>query len=411
MITRAFSVYKDAFSGLPHSVWLLSTVTLINRSGTMVIPFLSIYLTTQKGFSLEDAGITLFLFGLGSLIGSFSGGYLTDKIGYFRVIFWSLLLGGFLFIATGYAEGTWGIWASVLALSIIGESFRPATMTAIGVYSQPENRTRSFSLMRMAINLGWSVGPAVGGLLISGVGYRALFWVDGLTCIFAAIFFALVLKPKEKQGEAGEAAAGQEKPAPVAVVSPYQDKPYLFFLLITTVSAIVFMQIISTLPVYFNREVHLTEAEIGALMALNGLLIVMLEMPVIFVMESRLGKVSSIGLGVLMYGVSYAILNLAPPGMLIAAVSMTVLSIGEIFNLPMANTYAMSRTTDANRGRYMGLFSMTWSVAHILGPAASFKVAEHLGFNALWYIVAGLSVAVYLGYWLLEKLDRPPGVR
>ncbi len=406
MVARTVSLYRNSFSGLSKSVWLLSAVTFINRSGTMVIPFLSVYLTSQKGFSLSEAGMTMLFFGLGSLSGSFLGGYLTDKIGYYSVMFWSLFLGGFLFIFMAYVDSLWGIWAFVFILSTIADSFRPATMTAIGVYSRPENRTRSFSLMRMAINLGWSVGPAAGGLLIVAIGYKSLFWADGLTCIVAALFFRLMLKPKKKvkTSEDEEVHPVEKVKAP----SPYKDRPYLAFLAMTTVGAFIFLQLISTLPVFYNQEMHLTEAEIGGLLALNGLLIVFLEMPMIFTMEKKLNGLDSIAWGVLIYGFSYVVLNLAPAGIFIAMVSMISLSFGEIFNMPFTNTYAMSRTTDANRGQYMGLFSMSYSVAHIVGPVIGFKIAENWGFDTLWYILGGLSVAVYFGFMLMKKFEQKP---
>ncbi len=403
MIARTVSLYRDSFSGLSKSVWLLSAVTFINRSGTMVIPFLSVYLTAQKGFSLGDAGMTMLFFGLGSFAGSFLGGYLTDKIGYYSVLFWSLFLGGFLFVVLGYVDSLWGIWATVFVLSTIGDSFRPATMTAVGVYSRPENRTRSFSLMRMAINLGWSVGPAAGGLLIATLGYDMLFWADGLTCIGAALFFRFMLKPKKKVESAGETEVEPVKKQKAP--SAYKDKTYLVFLAMTTIGSLIFMQLISTLPVFYNQEMHLSEAEIGGLLALNGLLIVLVEMPLIFTLERKFNGLDSIAWGVLMYGFSYLVFNLVPAGMFVAIVSMIALSFGEIFNMPFTNTYAMSRATDENRGQYMGLFSMSFSLAHIVGPAVSFKVAELWGFGTLWYILAGLSVLVYFGFMLMKKFE------
>lgn len=370
----------------------------------MVIPFLSIYLTKQMGFSLGEAGITMLLFGLGSLAGSFLGGYLTDKIGYYEVLFWSLFLGGVLFICLGYVESLWGIWATIFVLSAIGDSFRPATMTAVGVYSRPENRTRSFSLVRMAINLGWSVGPAAGGLLIASMGYHALFWVDGLTCIGAALFFRAMLKPK-KEPTAAEDTTPDAIPK-IKSPSAYKDKVYLVFLAMTTVGSIIFMQLISTLPVFYNQEMGFSEAEIGGLLALNGLLIVLLEMPLIFTLERKFNGLDSIAWGVLLYGFSYIIFNFAPAGLFIAAVSMITLSFGEIFNMPFTNTYAMSRSVESNRGQYMGLFSMSFSASHIIGPAAGFKIAELWGFETLWYILGGLSVVVYFGFMLMKKYEK-----
>ncbi|MEK7255614.1 MAG: MFS transporter, partial [Bacteroidota bacterium] len=197
MITRTLAVYKNSFTGIPSSVWLLSLVSFINRSGTMVLPFLTIYLTTALGFTLGQAGWAMTSFGVGSVVGSFLGGRLTDKTGYFHVQFWSLFVGGLLFILLGQFTSFWHVVAIIFTLSVVSEAYRPAMMTAVAAQTQPENRTRSYSLLRTAVNIGWSLGPAIGGWLAASFGYHALFWVDGLTCIAAAIVFRLFLHPSK----------------------------------------------------------------------------------------------------------------------------------------------------------------------------------------------------------------------
>ncbi len=402
MLVRTLSFYRESFSGLSRSAWLLALITFINRSGTMVIPFLSIYLTTKLGFSLEQAGIAMSAFGLGALVGSFLGGYLSDRIGFYPVMFWSLLLGGIMFIALGYVKSTTGIYSTIFIVSIIVESFRPATLTAIGAYSRPENRTRSFSLVRMAINLGWSVGPAIGGFLAGWAGYDTLFWADGLTCIAASIAFRIYLKPKKSGLEAAPEKSGHEEKAP----SPYKDRVYLFFLVLTTIVAVVFMQFLSSLPVFYKQELLLSESVIGALLAMNGFLVVVLEMPAVFVIERRIGGLMSMAIGAVLYGLSYLILNLPLTGLAIAFFSMFILSIGEVFNMPFTNTYASNRATDANRGQYMGLFSMSYAVSQVFGPYISLAIADNWGFSVLWYLLAALSVVAYIGFMFLKRLDK-----
>ena len=345
------------------------------------------------------------IFGLGSLTGSYLGGYFSDKIGYYRVLFWSLLLGGLLFIVLGFVKSLHGIYLMIYLLSSIGEAFRPATMSALAAHSKPENRTRSYSLMRMSINLGFTIGPAIGGVLATWKGYQSLFWMDGITCMASAIFFRVFLDPKK--------AVNTEKVAePIPenhpVLSPYRDTQYLLFLLLTTVGAIVFLQILGTLPVYYKQNMHLSEGKIGALLALNGLTVFLMEMPLVFTLERKMKRLNCIGAGVLMYGFGYVILNSAPQSMAIAVLGMLALSVGEIFNMPFSNSYALSRTTDANRGKYMGLYSMSYSLAHIAGPYFSMKIAENHGFDTLWYVSALLSVVTFGGFMLMKKRNPDP---
>ena len=167
----------------------------------MVVPFLSLYLTANLGYTLEDVGWVLTAFGLGSVLGSWLGGKLTDILGYYPVMFWSLLLSGLLFILIQYIESLWGFCFGIFTVMLVADSFRPALFVAINRYSKPENRTRSVSLIRLAINLGFSFGPAVGGLIIAHVSYSGLFWIDGITCGLAALLFISVLSRKESKEE------------------------------------------------------------------------------------------------------------------------------------------------------------------------------------------------------------------
>jgi predicted MFS family arabinose efflux permease len=405
MLTKVITNYLASFSGLSRSAWLISLASFVNRSGTMVIPFMTVYLTTKMGFSLQQAGVAMTLFGLGSLTGSYLGGYFSDKIGYYRVLFWSLFLGGAMFILFGFVKSLHGIFLMIFLLSTIGEAFRPATMSALAAHSKPENRTRSYSLMRMSINLGFTIGPAVGGLLAAWKGYQVLFWVDGLTCIASAIFFRVFLNPNK----AVNAAAVEKSTEPVPLsMSPYRDKQYLIFLLLTTIGAAVFLQLVSTLPVYYKQEMNLSDGKIGMLLALNGLLVFLLEMPMVFTLERKMKRLNCIGAGLLMYGFGYVVLNSAPQSMAIAVLGMVSLSVGEIFNMPFSNSYALSRTTDANRGKYMGLYSMTYSLAHITGPYFSMRIAANLGFDTLWYISAALTLLTFGGFMLMKKSNPDP---
>src|SRR5215218_5721541 len=185
MLQASVELDRSAYRGIPKPVWWLALVMLINRSGTMVIPFLTVYLTSI-GYSLNQAGLMMALFGCGSFLGGYIGGRLTDKFGFFHVQALSLLCNGALFILLGYLQHLWAIGSCIFLLSSLGEAFRPANAAAIAAYSDETNRIRCYSLNRLAINLGWSIGPAVGGILAS-INYKLLFWADGCTCIVAGL--------------------------------------------------------------------------------------------------------------------------------------------------------------------------------------------------------------------------------
>ena len=240
MPQKIFTLYKNAYTGLSRETWWLSAAMLVNRSGTMVMPFLTLYLTRpQMGFSLSKAGMVLGLYGLGAVTGAHFGGKLTDRIGFFRVQILALLGGGLLFMLLGQMKSFTSIGIVTFLLSMVNESFRPANSTAIAFYSAEGNRTRSYALNRLAINLGWAFGTAFGGIIAS-FNYELLFWLDGCTNILAAILLWKTLKHTRT------AIEHKVKNARFST-SAYTDKKYLFFCLFVTLFAACFFQLFTNI--------------------------------------------------------------------------------------------------------------------------------------------------------------------
>ncbi|MEO5985191.1 MAG: MFS transporter, partial [Ferruginibacter sp.] len=191
MISSTLLLYRNAYDGLSRRIWLLSAVMLINRSGTMVLAFMTLY-CTHLGYSIKQAGWVVALYGMGSIIGALLGGRISDRFGFYFTQTGALFFGGLFFLLLGQMKTYNSICICVFFLSMVNESFRPANATAIAHYSTPQNRTQSFSLIRLAINLGWGVGSALGGFLAS-INYQLLFWVDGITNIAAAGMLLMIL--------------------------------------------------------------------------------------------------------------------------------------------------------------------------------------------------------------------------
>ena len=395
----AIRLYKDSFSGLSRPVWLLSLMMFINRSGAMVIPFLTVYLTDQLGFSKIQAGYVMSAFGVGSLLGSFLGGYITDRIGFHRVMFSSLFLSGIGFILLTQVETFWNFVISIFLLSTISESFRPATQVAISAYSKPENRLNSISLLRLAINLGFSFGPFIGGLIAYNYSFKGLFLIDGITCMGAAVFFLMTLSPKKAPFDNKEDLNEEEVQDKRR---PYKDKMYLAFILMTLLSAVVFLQLFSVFPVYLREEWALTEYEIGLLMALNGLIIVFMEMPLVYSLKEKARPLRIVALGALLIGLSYIVFNLVDfwP---ILIVSTLLVTTGEILFMPFTNTWAINWAPKRNTGEYMSWFTMVYSLAHIVSPSLGMGIAEHYGYSILWVVLFTFSMISTLGFSRMQK--------
>ncbi|HXB91484.1 MAG TPA: MFS transporter [Puia sp.] len=401
MIGRTISLYREAYSGLARDTWLLSFVMLINRSGTMVIPFMTIYLTQPSmGYSISQAGIVMGLFGLGAVCGGFLGGRITDRIGFHRVQLVTLTGGGFLFMVLGQMKSFPLICLFTFLLSVVNDAFRPANSTAIAFYSKEENRTRSYSLNRLAINLGWAVGGAIGGVLAS-INYHLLFWVDGSTNLLAALLLRYFLTPETVQVRPRVADAGTS-----AVSSPYRDTVYLQFIGLVILFAACFFQMFSTLPLYYKKELHLPEYMIGLLMTLNGLLITFFEMVLVFKLEGKRENLFYIACGVSLVSVFFFLLNLLPLSVTAAFFCMVVMTFGEITAMPFMNSFWISRTGMANRGQYAGLYTIAWSTAQVIGPTVGAQVAQYLGFRTLWWGAGVVCILAGLGFRRLLQNKR-----
>ncbi|POY37379.1 MFS transporter [Solitalea longa] len=399
MFLQALTLYKNAYRGLSRPTWLLSSVMLINRAGTMVLPFMTVYLTQDLHYSIEQAGAVMACFGLGAIIGAFVGGQLTDKFGFSKLQFWSLFLNGFMFFLLGQMHSIYTIGACFFMLSVISEAFRPANAAAIVYYSAPENRTRSYSLNRLAINLGWSIGPAVGGVLAS-ISYDLLFWADGLTCIAAAILLKILLPPVKKE----YVPAQKEDQVEINTrQSAYRDKTYIWFIVFVTLNAVCFFQMFSILPVYYKQVVHLNEWEIGLIMAINGLLIAVIEMVLVFKLEGRRSPLYYIARGVLLTGASYFIFNLFGPSAWVVIIGMLLITFGEMFSMPFMNTFWIKRCGDHNRGQYAALYTIAYSAAQVIAPTMGSKMVQSFGFTALWYLITIISLIVFIGFWWMQQ--------
>lgn len=397
MIGTTIRTYKNAYSGLSRETWLLSLIMLINRSGTMVIPFMTLYLTSpEMGYSISKAGVVFGLFGAGAFFGAWFGGRLTDKIGFYPVQWVTLLGGGVLFIILGQMKSYSLICLFTFILSFVNESFRPANSTAIAFYSHESNRTRSYALNRLAINLGWAVGLAVGGFLAE-LNYEFLFWVDGFTNISAAILIWMFLKPVKSISVHKE-----EKKQAINTRPAYKDKQFLYFILFTTLFAACFFQLFTNLPVYFRKDLHLSEGFIGFIMSINGVMIAVLEMVFVYKMEGKRRNISLISLGVFFVGISFISLNIPGITGFYVLFMISLVTIGEIFAMPFMNTYWITRTQPHNRGQYAALYTMAWSAAQTLGPMGAAALADHKGFYFLWWVVGASCIICALLFRRLE---------
>lgn len=397
-----FRLYINSYKGLSPAAWLLALVMLINRAGSMVIPFLGIYMSSELGFSKTQIGLVLGCFGLGSVCGSWLGGWLTDKFGNFKVQAWSLILVIPLFLILPHFRTFEGLAMMIFILTLVADTFRPANSVSVARYAKPENITRAYSLNRMAVNLGFSIGPAMGGFLAK-FSYNWIFYGNAIAAACAAIVFIYFFRNRKARTEVNQhktVAEDTDKP----VRNAYSDGLFIIFNVLCCLFSMAFFQLLSTLPLYY-KEVHsLHSDQIGLLLGFSGLVIVLFEMVLVHIVEHRFSVRQIMLWGTAISGMSYLMLT-GNFGMAWLYLAMFFLSTGEMLTLPFTATVAINRASRSNQGAYMGFNSLSFAAANIFSPFLGTFTAEHFGYNTLW-IAAGL-VLIFCGigfYWIISKM-------
>lgn len=397
-----FRLYINSYKGLSPAAWLLALVMLINRAGSMVIPFLGIYMSSELGFSKTQIGLVLGCFGLGSVCGSWLGGWLTDRFGNFKVQAWSLILVIPLFLILPHFRTFEGLAMMIFILTLVADTFRPANSVSVARYAKPENITRAYSLNRMAVNLGFSIGPAMGGFLAK-FSYNWIFYGNAIAAACAAIVFIYFFRNRKARTEVNQhktVAEDTDKP----VRNAYSDGLFIIFNVLCCLFSMAFFQLLSTLPLYY-KEVHsLHSDQIGLLLGFSGLVIVLFEMVLVHIVEHRFSVRQIMLWGTAISGMSYLMLT-GNFGMAWLYLAMFFLSTGEMLTLPFTATVAINRASRSNQGAYMGFNSLSFAAANIFSPFLGTFTAEHFGYNTLW-IAAGL-VLIFCGigfYWIISKM-------
>lgn len=383
---------------------MLSIVMLINRSGSMVLPFLGVYMTDHLKFSLENAGIVLSFYGIGSVLGSWLGGYLTDKFGEYYIQSWSLFLSAPIFLIIPFFPSVEMMAVLIFLQSTISDTFRPANSVAITKYARPENLTKAFSLNRMAVNLGFSIGPALGGVL-SGISYNFLFVFNFTGALIAGIIYVIFFRKRnkifreKKKLETFEVVKKTGK-------SPYKDYPFLVFSVLCTIFAICFFQFFNTIPLFYKDVAKLSQSTIGFILGYSGFIIVLLEMPLVSIAERTLKIPQILFLGAVLAGLSYLMLIFGS-NISWLILSMTILCIAEIWALPFMSTVTALRAENGNKGAYMGVNGIAFSFSFIITPFLGTYVVSRFGFDSLWIgSFAVLTITSFLLFVVVKKMIK-----
>ena len=385
--------------GLPADVWIIFATSLVNRAGMMALPFLVLYLTEYLHVSPRVAGLAISAYGVGGLIAAPIAGRLSDRIGAFTVMRVSLVLTGLVLLLMPLAHRFAVVAALTFLWGFVADSMRPATMSALTNATPAERRKAAIAVNRLAVNVGMSIGPAIGGFLAL-VSFPLLFVVDGGTSLLAACVLALLLARRsaraavQARADAGVArlsARGHD------AVSVWRDRRALVLLLGILLVSAVFMQTEGALPLYIVRDLHHRESIVGMIFTINTLLIVATEVPLNLAMH-RWPHHRALVVGALCTAIGFGASGIATSTFGIA-LTVVVWTLGEMIVFPVGAAQMADFAPAGRSGEYMGAYSSTFSLAMVIGPWAGTAALDRFGSAVTWagVFACGLVAALVIG--------------
>ena len=380
---------RQAAGGLPRQFWFLWTGTLINRVGSFVVLFLSIYLTSDRHFSQSQAGIVLGLYGVGGAIGTLTGGVLTDRWGRRPTMLTGQFTAAALMLTLGFAHTYVQIAVVTFLLGIFAEGVRPAFSAMMVDVVPAHDRVRAYSLNYWAINLGFALAAITAGLA-SQIDYLLLFVADSASTLLTAMITLIFL------AETRPARVRTDGPvAPTAGMgAALKDRVFLVYLLLSLATVLVFLQHLSTLPLTMLAD-GLSAATYGGVIAVNGILIVLGQL---FIPKLLHGRDSArvLAVAALIVGAGFGLVTLAETPIMYG-LTVVIWTLGEMLQSPSNATTVAELSPPELRGRYQGLNSLTWSLGGALAPALGGLVLQKGGGTVLWVGCFALCVVAAVG--------------
>ncbi|MEV0226923.1 MFS transporter [Streptomyces sp. NPDC050704] len=385
---------RESVSGLPREFWWLWTSTLVNRLGAFVATFMALYLTLDRGYSASYAGLVAALHGLGGVVSSLGAGIMTDRLGRRPTLLIAQSSTAVSVALLGFMHHPLAIAAVAFLVGMASNASRPAVQAMMADIVRPEDRVRAFSLNYWAINLGFAIS-SMGAGFIAEFSYLAGFLIEaGMTMICAIVVFA-------KLPESRPTRTAAEKAAPeVGLGTVLRDGRFMSVVSLSFLVALIFQQGAVGLPVAMG-EAGFTPADYGLAIAVNGVLIVALQIPVTRFIEHRDPR-RLLVLSSLLAGYGFGLTAFAG-SVGVFALTVCVWTLAEIVNAPTQTSLVVRLSPTHGRGRYQGMYTMSWAVASLVAPLMSGLVIDRYGAEWLWGICAVIGTAAGAGYGLLMR--------
>ena len=372
----------------------------------MVLPFLTLYLTVDRRLSASTAGLAITIYGISAIVIAPLSGRLSDRLGGLRIMKTSLVLSGIVLLIFSFVHSLSGIFAVTAVWAITSEAFRPPSMAIIGELAGPQQRKAAFALTRLAINLGMSIGPVIGGFLAMH-SFKLLFYVDGATSILAGALIA-ILPWRQFNPQALEKDVVQKTNDDIIPRLRYsdvlRDRLFIYFLLAMIPIELVFFQPLAAMPLFLVRDLHMTEAGFGALLAINTVIIILVEVALNAAMADWTHRYA-ISLGALLVGTGFGALIFVN-SVSAAGATVVIWTFGEMILLPASSAFVSDIAPSKQAGAYMGLYTMGFSVAVAIGPWLGTQILAHYGSDAVWIGTFFCGCVTTAMIWFLPAIAR-----
>ncbi|MCL5429023.1 MAG: MFS transporter [Chloroflexi bacterium] len=400
MQRRLLTVYSE----YPKPFWVLMLGTFIDRlGGYLLFPFFSLYITQRFDVGLTQVGILFAIFSVTGALGGILGGALTDKLGRRSMLIFGLLISGASSLLMGIIDNLNLFYAFAGIVGLVSNAGGPAQQAMIADLLPDSKRTEGYGMHRVVFNVSAAIGPALGGLLAGILGYMALFIADAVTsAITAAIVFIAIPETKPQLAE------GQKEETLVQSVGGYgtvfRDRAYMFFLFVSTLATIVYVQMNSTMPVFLRDQHGIDATGYGLILALNATMVVLLQFWFTRRIKGRPAMLM-MTLGTLLYAIGFGMYGFGST-LLYFMFAMVVITIGEMIVAPVGTTLVARFAPEQMRGRYMAIFGFTWGIAFAVGPLLAGYINDYIAPNWVWYGAFVVGMFSTMGYFTMHYSDR-----
>jgi MFS family permease len=382
---------REGIRSLPRPVWILCAGTFVNRFGTFVAVFLVLYLR-DRGYSIAESGLVVSFYGIGNVVAAGLGGWVADRFGRRNALALSMFSSAATLLLLSQATSLPLIIVLTALAGLTGEMYRPAAAAVLTDLTPPGERIPAFALNRLAINAGFAAGPAVAGLLAEH-SFVLLFIGDALTSAAFGVL-SLVALPEGVRVRRGAERRGE------AIRAIFHDRMFLLFLISSVLGAFVYFQAQTTFPLHVEAS-GLSAGDYGLLISLNGLAIVLFELPLVSITQ-RYPYRPVLVLGSLLVGLGFA-LNAFANDLPELGFTVLVWTLGEIIYAPVAAAYVADLAPEHLRGRYQGAWGLTWGLAFVLAPGLGAAIFAWSS-DGLWFTCGLLGLLSAL--LLLEQRPR-----